>query len=521
MVADMVGSRTLQSQWNETVSYYGDLIFLKYISVNDEVSCFTYQEFDRKVRKAANAFLSLGIHKGELVALHLHNKPEYLICWLALAQIGAVSVPINEHFQINESSYILKRCNISRVIAEPCCIDIYTEHYDELRLSTLILTDGCCPDSRVIHLKKEMERQPAFLKEQVFVSAEETAVILFTSGTTKHPKGAIYTHCNVIYGGIFHCAQIGICTGDVFLTSMPCYHMDFQEMAAAPVICSGATLVMVEHYSARRFWKQICDHKANFTDTMSIMNRTMLLQPVQPWEQNHQIKAIYFSMGLSQEEKEAFENRFRVRLLNSYGMTETVTAVTCVPLYGDQHWPSVGRPALSYEIKIIDEKGNTLPAGSEGEICVHGVPGRTIVSGYYKDEDASKKLIDKDGWLHSGDWGYLDEDGWLFFLGRCGNMIKRSGENISCSEIECVLTSHPLIVDAAVIGVPDPIRDQAVKAFVELAQGAEIATDEIISYCKGRLASFKVPSIVAFVKEFPRTATGKIKKRELLNEDKE
>lgn len=521
MIADVVGSQTLQSQWNETVSYYGNHTFLKYISVNDEESCFTYREFDYKVKQAANVFLSLGIYKGELVGLHLHNKPEYLICWLALAQIGAISVPINEHFQIEECRYIVQKCDISRIITEPCRLDIYQEHYDEMNLNTLILTNGYCEDSRVHLLKKEMEQQPVSLKESVSVSAEETAVILFTSGTTQHPKGAIYTHCNVIYGGLFHCAQIGMRTGDIFLTSMPCYHMDFQEMAAAPVICSGSTLVMVEHYSARRFWKQICDHKANFTDTMSIMNRTMLLQPIQPWEQNHHLKEIYFSMGLSQEEKEAFEKRFCVRLLNSYGMTETVSAVTCVPLYGDQHWPSVGRPALSYEIKIVDEKGNTLPAGTEGEICIHGIPGRSIISGYYKDEEATKRLIDKDGWLHSGDWGYLDKDGWLFFLGRCGNMIKRSGENISCSEIECVLTSHPLIADAAVVGVPDPIRDQAVKAFVEVIEGAAITTDEITTYCKSRLASFKVPTIVAFVKEFPRTATGKIKKRELLHADKQ
>lgn len=226
-------------------------------------------------------------------------------------------------------------------------------------------------------------------------------------------------------------------------------------------------------------------------------------------------------MGLRTEEKEAFEERFHVRLLNSYGMTETVSAVTCVPLYGDQRWPSVGRPAISYEIKIVDQNGNTLPAGSEGEICVHGIPGRSIIPGYFKDEEATRRLIDKDNWLHSGDWGYLDNDGWLFFLGRCGDMIKRSGENISCAEVECVLTSHPLIEDAAVIGVPDPIRNQAVKAFVKLADGAALTANEIIAYCESRLACFKVPEFVAFVKDFPRTATGKIKKRELPTADKQ
>lgn len=512
MIADVVGKRTLKSQWDETVLYYGEHIFLKYISVEDEVCSFTYKAFDKKVKQTANYLLSLGIHKGDFVALHLHNKPEYLMCWLAIAQIGAVSVPLNEHFRLTECQYIMDKCKIRHMITEPITLDIYLEHYEKMQLEHLILTDGSCEDSRVLHLPSAIENYSDILTENISVDTQDTAVILFTSGTTKYPKGVIYTHCNVIYGGIFHAAQIGMGTNDRFLTVMPCYHMDFQEMAAAPVICTGSTLIMVEHYSARRFWKQICEHKAHFTDLMSIINRTMLLQPVQPWEKEHCLKQVYFSMGLSNEEKEAFENRFRVRLLNSYGMTETVTAVTCVPLYGDQHWPSVGRPALSYDIKIIDEQGNALPPNTEGEICVHGVPGQSLVKGYYDDEEATTKLLDSEGWLHSGDWGYLDEEGWLFFLGRCGQMIKRSGENVSCLEVECILTSHPSIVDAAVVGVPDPIRDQAVKAYVQLEEGASLTAKDVIAYCQKHLARFKVPTLIEFVDDFPRTATGKIKK---------
>lgn len=520
MIADMVGSTTLKSQWDETVTFYGNNLFLKYISVEDKISDFTYKEFDLMVKQAANFFLDLGIEKGEFVALHLHNKPEYMVCWLALAQIGAVSVPINEHYQFHESRYIIEKCEIRFLITEPCRIGLYLEHFDELHLKNLILTNDTYNDSRIYNLTEELSKQPSYLKQDISVSTEDDAVILFTSGTTHHPKGAIYTHCNVIYGGLFHAAQIGMQTGDRFLTAMPCYHMDFQEMAAAPVICSGSTLIMIEHYSARRFWRQIYENKAHFTDTMSIMNRTLLLQPVQPWEKDHCLKQIYFSMGLSEEEKEAFETRFNVRLLNSYGMTETVSAVTCVPLYGTQNWPSVGRPALSYDIKIIDEHGNTLPANTEGEICVHGVPGRSLIKGYYKDEVSTKRLFPHGNWLHSGDWGYLDENGWLFFLGRCGHMIKRSGENISCSEVECVLTSHPSIMDAAVVGIPDPIRDQAVKAFIQLKKDISLTSDEVIDYCKQHLAQFKVPTIIEFVTDFPRTATGKIKKNALLKNTK-
>ena len=151
----------------------------------------------------------------------------------------------------------------------------------------------------------------------------------------------------------------------------------------------------------------------------------------------------------------------------------------------------------------------------EGEICVHGVPGRTLIAGYYHNDAATAELLDRDGWLHSGDEGYLDEDGWLYFLGRRGDMIKRSGENISALEVECVLTSHEGVADAAVIGVPDPIREQTVAAFVLPRRGARVTRSELVEFCRGRLAKFKVPSYVEFVDEFPRSASGKVKKKAL------
>ncbi len=512
-MTDIVGNRTLRSQWDETVRFNPDQTFLEYISVDDQVSVYTYREFDRLVKQAANFFLSLGIRKGEPVALQLHNSPQYMCCWLALAQIGAISVPLNEHYQLAESRYVLEACEIRRIIIETRSAYCYLTQAQALGLDTIIQVDG--GSQGAYDLFSEMKAQPDSLLESRPLDSSDPAVILFTSGTTRYPKGAIYSHCCVLYGGLLHAHQVGMYQGDRFLSAMPCYHMDFQEMAAMPVICVGGTLIMVEHYSARRFWRQVCEHKANFTDTMSIMNRTMLLQPVQPWEKDHCIKQIYFSMGLSEEERETFEARFNVRLLNSYGMTETVSAVTCSPLYGERRWPSVGRPALSYDIKIIHPDGTECAPNEEGEICIHGVPGRTIISGYYKNEVDTQRLIDAEGWIHSGDAGYLDEDGWLFFLGRYGDMIKRSGENISALEVECVLTSHRDIADAAVIGVPDPIRDFAVKAFVLPREGAHLTQKDVIDYCNRRLSSFKVPTIVEFVTEFPRTATGKIKKQKL------
>lgn len=512
-MTDIAGSRTLRSQWDETAHFYPEHPFLEYVSVEDEVTSFRYKEFDALVHQAANYFLELGIAAHEMVALHMHNRPEYLVCWLALAQIGAISVPLNAHYRLDESRYVLEKCGIKRIVAEPECVEMYAQNKQSLGLEYLVLCTGESADAQVLSLQAGMAHQPYALREERPVCAEDTAVLLFTSGTTRHPKGAIYTHCNVVYGGLVHVAQMGMDEGDRFFSSMPCYHMDFQEMAAMPCICTGSTLIMAEHYSARRFWSQVCRYRANFTDTMSVMNRTMLLQPVQPWEKEHALKQIYFSMGLSDEEKDRFEDRFAVKLLNSYGMTETVSGVTCAPLVGDKRWPSVGRPALSYEIKIVGPDGAELPPREVGEICVHGVPGRSLVCGYYGEPEATARLLDSENWLHSGDRGYLDEDGWLYFVDRAADMIKRAGENVSSLEVECVLTSHPDVVDAAVVGVPDPMRDQAVKAFVQVVQGANLSLEDITAYCAQRLSRFKIPTILELVEEFPRTVTGKIKKQ--------
>ena len=510
-MTDIIGNRTLRSQWDETVRFYPDSTFLEYVSTQDEVTRFPYAAFDRLVRQAANFFLELGIQKGELVALHLHNTPEYLLCWLALAQVGAVSVPLNEHYRLAESRYILQKCGIRRVIAETRSLWIYTENAAELGLTDIIQADGESPGACSLHAG--CARQPAGLRETRPLSSDDMAVILFTSGTTRHPKGAVYTHACVLYGGMLHAHQVGMYPGDRFLSAMPCYHMDFQEMAAAPVICTGGTLIMVEHYSARRFWGQVLRHKANFIDMMSIMNRTLMMQPEQPGERDHCLKQVYFSMGLPDGERERFEQRFGVRLLNCYGMTETVSSVTCSPLSGERRWPSVGRAALSYAVKILLDDGTEAAPGEAGEICIHGVPGRTLVSGYYRNDGATARLLDAEGWLHSGDEGYLDEDGWLYFLGRRGDMIKRSGENISALEVECILACHECVADAAVIGVPDPIRNQEVAAFVLPRRGAQVTPEELIEFCRGRLAKFKVPAYIEVVSDFPRSASGKVKKQ--------
>jgi len=245
--------------------------------------------------------------------------------------------------------------------------------------------------------------------------------------------------------------------------------------------------------------------------------RTLLAQPPAPTDRDHLVHRNFYAINVLDSEKEAFEERFGVELLNGYGLSEAMTIVTLAPVFGERRWPSIGLPTYDRQVRIVDADGQDLPAGEIGEIIVQGVPGRTIMKGYFKHPEATAQAI-RDGWLYTGDNGYFDKNGYIYFFDRKKDVIKRAGENISASEVEAALLLHEQIAEAAVIGVVDPIRDEAVKAFVVTAEGTQLTEDQVTEHCRSHLASFKVPTIVQFVESLPKTSVGKIEKKALRTE---
>lgn len=512
---DVVGNKTLRNMWDELARIYSEKTVFIFEDRNGSRSEFTYAQFNEEINKAANLFLDLGIKKDEKVAVQLHNGPDILMCLFGLAKIGAVIVPLNTQYTQEECGYILKKCDIATAVVEEAFLPIYdrSQSNDDFRIKNIILARSGHNVPGTINFGENRRKQPGELKEHRPLSSDDVAEILFTSGTTSKPKGVVLTHCNIVYAGIFAAWQFSLRHEDRYLSTMPAFHVDFQLNALMPVLMAGATLIGVEKYSARMFWKQICDYKATVSEAIPMMARTMMLQPEQEWEKDHCVREMCFYLPFTNQEKKAFEERFKVRLFTSYGLTETLVGVIGDPPYGERNWPSIGKPGLSYEAKIIDEEGHELPPNAIGEILIKGVPGRTIMKEYYHDPEATAKVLKPDGWFHTGDKGYVDESGWFYFVDRKVNMIKRSGENISTNEIENILMCHPKIAEAAVIGVPDPVRDQAVKAFIIFKEGEELSSEEILEYCRGRMAEFKVPSFIEIRTTFPKTCTGKVQKK--------
>ena len=240
----------------------------------------------------------------------------------------------------------------------------------------------------------------------------------------------------------------------------------------------------------------------------------ILAQPYDEAERNNKLRAVIFAQSVTAAELKAFEERYNTSLYQIYGMTETIAPPLMNPLQGAKDNTGIGKPIAGSRIKLIDEEGNEVPDGEPGEILLEGIPGKTIMKGYFNNPEATSRTL-QNGWLHTGDKARKSEDGFYYFVDRQKDMIKRAGENVAASEVENVIMEHPAVYEAIVIGIPDAMHDEALKAFVILKQGQTATEQEVIDYCKGQLAKFKVPSAIEFVEDFPRTSVGKIQKHKL------
>lgn len=535
-MADIVGNETLRDLWQSVVERKGRRHFLTFQNRVGDVFEYTYAAFDEDVNRIANVFLDLGIEKGDHVALHLHSSPEFLMCLFGLAKIGAVAVPINEQYLADEAEYILENSDAICVVVEPLFYETYQEllargHYfpkgvvvaragtespkSNIDFSSIYTPLGTVEEGQQGIYDFWMMRceQSAILRDSCELASDDPVQIIYTSGTTSRPKGVVLTHANMVFSGLYGDWEVSLRGSDRVLTSMPACHSNFQLAALMPVITAGASLIIVEKYSATRFMKQIRHYKATVIQCVAMMLRTLLLQPVDPEEKNHCVREVLYFIPITDAEKEEFEQRFNMRIMNTYGSTESIGWAITDPPVGARNWPSVGRAGLGYKVRICDMEDNELPPGEVGEIQIKGERGRSVMLEYYNNPEATENTFSADGWLKTGDQGYQDDNGWFYFVDRKVNMVKRSGENISTTELEEILEQHPAIAEAAVIGVPDPIRDQAIKAFVRFAPGESMTLAEVEQYCKDHMASFKVPTFYEVVEDFPRTCSMKIEKK--------
>jgi crotonobetaine/carnitine-CoA ligase len=480
-----------------------DQVFVEFRSDDGAVQSLTWQDMQDRVLAFAAALHNMGVGPGVKVNIHLVNRPEFLVAWFACGRLGAVMVPTNTASTVDELSFQLEHSETEICLTESRFEVAARQACQQAGCVRQVLLASAMPISGVDELSAPDRRS----------RAEDPLAILYTSGTTARPKGVVVSHAAYGYAGLVVSRAIRLTDEDRFLTVLPLFHGNAQYYCVMSVLVSRATLLLMERFSASKYFMQAEAHGATVGSLFAAPARMILAQPPPVVSPTVRMRCMVFAQNLSEEQLAVWNERFGVPITQLYGMTETVGPPTFNPLGSDARPLSIGRPSLGYFCRVVDAKGVDVDTGEPGQLMVWGIPGLSLMSGYLKDPAATAAVL-QDGWLSTGDIVRADEDGFLYFVDRTKDMMKISGENVAASEVENVLGLHPGVFDAAVIGVPDDIRDERIVAFVVPDQD-QVDVQDVLDWCRQRLAPFRVPSEVLVLRELPRTSVGKIQKHRL------
>ena len=512
MTLSIASGRTLSGELAARVRAQPERTWLIFEAVDGAVRTYSYAEFQRQVERTARALADLGVQPGERVLLHLTNCPEFLLLWFGAARLGAAIVPTNVLSSDAELEYLCQHSESVLVVVGP---GLETRG-EKLRAACPavrgMLVCGTTDDpSRSFDRALEHASSAPLAHSP---RSEDEVAILYTSGTTSKPKGCLITNENYVHVGEALARHVGLGPDDRAMAVLPYFHGNAQYYSTMPALVSGASLVVAERFSASRYFLTAARQRVTVSSLFAAPMRMILAQPEPPTPIEHAMRLIWFAQNVTPAQLAEWQRRFRVPLLQIYGMTEQLGWPLANPLHGERDNMSIGRPTLPFHCRVVDEQGADVADGETGQLLVSGVPGVTLMRGYFKDPTATAATL-RDGWLWTGDNVRRRPDGYFEFVDRGKDMIKRAGENVAASEVEAALKEHPAVFDTAVIGVPDPIRDEAIKAYVVTRAEMTVSADELIEFCRARLSKFRVPEQIEFRAELPRTSVGKIQKHVL------
>lgn len=510
---DIVGNRTLYRVLTERAAFEPDREWLIYERDDERVFRWTTAEFLASVQQAASLLRSLGIGPGDVFNLHLGNHPAYPQLILAASAIGAIAMPTNPASTADELGYLIGHSESRIIFTQASCLDVARTVASATGARQIVLCDTgeTLPTGYPIY-EVELARQPTTLLDAG--NADTVVQLLYTSGTTARPKGVMLTNANFIYAAEVFRAGSGLRPDDRHLIALPLFHAAAQCHALWPALVGGASVALLSRFRASRYFEQAIAYDATLAALFGALLRMLLNQPERPTDRAHRLRNVTFAQNLSPAQYADWHRRFGAPLQQLWGMTETCSLPVMSPLFGDRKLLAMGRPVPGYDLKVVDD-GREAPIGGAGQLIVRGIPGRTLMKGYLKDDAATARALrqDADGtWLYTGDTVRADADGFLSFVDRGRDLIKRAGENVSSTEVETAILGCPGVLDVCVVGVPDPVRDEAVVAVVVRAPDSDLTADELRAWCAKRLARFKVPERVDFVAALPRTSVGKIQK---------
>ncbi|MGE0101281.1 MAG: long-chain fatty acid--CoA ligase [Blastocatellales bacterium] len=492
---------------------------------------WTFGEIKAQVDRLATALHQFGIVKGDRVGIMLPNCPQYLIGFYAIVKLGAIVTNINPIYTPREVEQVAVDSGLRAMIVLDLMAPVVASIREKTSLEWVIATSlqeysakpetAPAPPEGTIGFKALIDGVKDVIHPRVAIDpSEDTAVIQYTGGTTGVPKGAMLTHrnlySNVVQSYVWgsHLTQRG---DERYLMVIPYFHIYGQTVGLLLGTWNGAMQIPVPKFDPDLLIQAIKHYRPTFFPSVPTLYISMLNHPeIRTCGLEYVRRFNSGSAPLPIEVIEKFEQMSGAMLYEGYGLTEASPTTHSTPTLARRKIGSIGLPFPSTECKIVDLETGTIevPLGSEGELCVRGPQ---VMKGYWNRPEETDYAL-RDGWLYTGDVARMDEDGYFYIVQRKKDMIIVSGFNVYPNEVEDVLFTHPAILEAAVIGVPDEYRGEAVKAFIVLKPGSAATADEILEFCRANLAKYKVPGIIEFRESLPKSAVGKVLRRELRNE---
>ncbi|AWX55976.1 AMP-binding protein [Brevibacillus brevis] len=533
----MIHMTTIGNMLDDTASKYQEKEALVY---HERGLRYTFGEFQAICNQAARGFMSLGIQKGENIAIWATNVPEWVISQFATAKIGGVLVTVNTSYRVHELEYLLRQSESTTLLLMDSYRDAnYLAMIQEICPELQTCEPGALQSKRLPHLKNVIylgnERQPGMflwsdlleraawvteeerIARQATLSPDDVINMQYTSGTTGFPKGVMLSHVNIVNNAIkvAECQRLGF--EDKVCIPVPFFHCFGCVMGTLACVATGATMVPVIAFDPGVVLSVVEAERCTALYGVPTMFIAELNHPTFAERDLSSLRTGIMAGSLCPIEvmKKVVDQMGIRDITIAYGQTEASPVITqTVPEDSlERKVSTVGRLHAEVEAKIIDPAtGDILPSGAQGELCTRGY---LVMKGYYNMPEETVKAIDHEGWLHTGDLATVDEEGYYRITGRLKDMIIRGGENIYPREVEEFLYTHPKVLDVQIVGVPDAKYGEQVLACIRVKPHETLTEEEVRDYCEGKIAHYKIPRYIQFVDEYPMTASGKIQKFKL------
>jgi len=478
-----------------------------YLIADESGQRMNFAELRRACRRLAAFLAARGAAPGERVALLMPNGVQTCRLFVGVMYGGYCVTPLNLLAQPAQLAYVLDHCDARIVFVAP---DQASRLEDAMRqVARKIDVVVCDPDAEEFIDCAESD-------PQTVATPQDDALMMYTSGTTGRPKGVVLPHRAVVAGGEFVSQAHELTAADRVMAVLPLYHINAQIVTVVAPLVHGGSLVLARRFSASSFWDSVARHGCTWINVVPTII-AYLLAGETPREKGLDTSRVRFcrsaSAPLAPAHHRAFEAKFGIGIVETMGLTETAAPCFSNPI--DPARRKIGSPGQAFgcEARIVDAEGRVLAAGESGEIMVRG---DNVMSGYYKDALQTARALDADGWLHTGDLGHLDADGFVFVTGRLKELIIKGGENIAPREIDEALLKHPAVLEAAAVGVPDENYGQEIVACVVTRPQQRCSEGELRDYCLGVLGAYKTPREFRFVDELPKGPSGKVQRLKLL-----